>query len=156
MRLLSLNVAIFETNNDLLLRFLSKQNLDILCLQEVSEKVDASVNPDFISKNYIDKATKKLRHSFFGLTWMVKDFHLRNFHQKERFDYDFGGFLIAGNYIKTKFRIIKTSNVFVQGNSQIKVTDWSTWPTVQTKAVQVVDLELPNRKKLRVLNYHGI
>lgn len=156
MRLLSLNVALFETNNDLLLKFLSKQNLDILCLQEVAEKIDASVNPDFASKNTIDKATKKLKHSFFGLTWMVKDFHLKNFHQKENFDFDFGGFLHAGNYLKTHFRITKKSNVFVKGNSQIKVTDWSSWPKSQIKAVQVVDLELSNSKKLRVLNYHGI
>ncbi len=107
MRLLSLNVALFETNNNLLLRFLSKQNLEILCLQEVSKKVDVSVNPDFISKNYIDRVTKNLKYSFFGQTRIIKDFHLKNFHKKENFDFDFGGFLKAGNYIKTKFRIIK-------------------------------------------------
>jgi len=156
MRLLSLNTALFETNNDLLSRFLSKQNLDILCLQEVSEKVDSSVNSDFISKSYIDKATKSLKYSFFGPTWMIKDFHQKNFHQKMSFDFDFGGFLKAGNYLKTKFRIIKKSHVFVQKNTQIKVTDWSSWPKNQSKAVQVVDLELPNLKKLRIINYHGI
>lgn len=41
-------------------------------------------------------------------------------------------------------------------NKIIKVTDWSTWPKKQSKAVQVADLQLPNSKKLRVLNYHGI
>jgi endonuclease/exonuclease/phosphatase family metal-dependent hydrolase len=87
---------------------------------------------------------------------MVKDFHLKNFHQKESFDFDFGGFLTAGNYLKTRFKIINKANIFVQENFQIKVTDWSTWPKIQSKAVQVVDLVLPDSKKLRVLNYHGI
>lgn len=157
MKLLSLNVALFETNNDLLLKFLSKQELDILCLQEVAEKIDESVNPDFVSKDHIDKATLNLTHSFFGPTLMAHDFHLKNFHQKENFDYDFGGFLTAGNYLKSKFKIIQKSNVFVKGSlSQIEITDWSSWPEGQIKAVQVVDLELLNSKKLRVINYHGI
>lgn len=61
MRLLSLNVALFETNNKLVSGFLSKQNTDILCLQEVSEKVGLEVNPDYISKDVINQATKKLK-----------------------------------------------------------------------------------------------
>ncbi len=156
MKLLSLNVAVFETNNESLLKFLSKQDLDILCLQEVAEKIDASANPDFISKRYIDKATKNLKYSFFGPTWHMKDFHLKNFHQKESFDFDFGGYLKTGNYLRTKFKIIKKGNVYVLRNSPIRVTDWSKWPKSQVKAAQVVDLEFPNSKKLRVINYHGI
>jgi len=156
MRLLSLNVALFETNNDLLLKFLSKQKFYILCLQEVSEKVDSSVNPDFISKNYIDEATADLKYSFLDPTLLAHDFHLKNFHQKASFDYDFGGFLKAGNYLKSKFRIIKNSSVFVKGGPEIKTLDWSGWPETQIKAVQVVDLQLPKSKKLRVINYHGI
>lgn len=155
MKLLSLNVALFETNNDALSDFLSKQNLDILCLQEVSAKIDVSANPDFVSKKSIDKVTKNLKYSLFGITWIIKEFHLKNFHKKENFDYHFGGFLKAGNYLKTRFKVIKKANVFVQKGS-LMPTDWSSWPKEQSKAVQVVDLELPNSKKLRVLNYHGI
>ncbi len=156
MRLLSLNIALFETNNKLLSEFLSKQNLSILCLQEVSEKIDSSVNPDYISKDSIDEATKSLKYSFFGPTWIIKDFHKKNFHQKASFGFDFGGFIKSGNYIRSSYRFIKRSNVFVEGKSQFKVIDWSTWPEKQSKAIQVVDLELPNSKRLRVLNYHGI
>lgn len=156
MKLLSLNVAIFETNNERLLKFLSELSADILCLQEVSAKIDASANPDFISKNYIDKATRNLESAFFGKTWIIKDFHLKNFHQKADFDYDFGGFLKAGNYLKTKFKIIQKANIFVQATPTFEVADWTKWPDNQSKAVQVVDLELPNSKKLRILNYHGI
>jgi len=155
MRLLSLNVALFETNNDLLLDFFSKQNLDIVCLQEVAARIDASVNPDFVSKVVVDKATKNLEHSFFSKTWIIKEFHLKNFHKKDNFDYHFGGFLKVGNYLKTKFRIVNKSNIFVQKGSMIP-TNWSNWPKEQSKAIQVVDLELPNFKKLRIINYHGI
>lgn len=155
MRLLSLNVALFETNNELVSGFLSKQNIDILCLQEVSEKVDPSVNPDYVSKDPIDQSTKELKYSFFGPTWSIKDFHQKNFHQRISFDFEFGGFLKSGNYIKTKYKIFKKQNVFLT-NKIIKVTNWSTWPKKQSKAVQVVDLKLPNSKKLRVLNYHVI
>jgi len=156
MKLLSLNVAVFEPNNDSLFKFLTEENFDILGLQEVSETSDANVNPDFISKNHIDEATKNLEYSFFGPTWMVKDFHMKNFHQKASFDYDFGGYLTAGNYLKSRFEIIKKANIFVQENSQIKVTDWSKWTTNQSKAVLLTDLQLPHLKKLRILNYHGI
>ncbi len=156
MRLLSLNVALFETNNDLLSGFLAKQNPDILCLQEISEKIDHTVNPDYVSKDCIDSAANNLKYSFFGPTWIIKDFHKKNFHQKASFDFDFGGFIKSGNYIRSRFRIIKKSNVFVEGKSHFKVIDWSTWPEKQSKAVQVVDLELPDSKKLQVLNYHGI
>jgi hypothetical protein len=156
MKLLSLNVAVFESNNLLLQEFLAGQKADIICLQEVAEKVDATVNPDFISKNYIDKSSSELKYSLFSPTWMVKDFHMTNFHKKEHYDFDFGGFLEAGNYLKTKFKIIKKSSIFVTKNTKARVIDWSTWIQNQAKAVQVVDLELPDKKKLRVLNYHGI
>lgn len=156
MRLLSLNIALFETNNKLVSEFLSKQNTDIICLQEVAERIDSSVDPAYISKDSIDRATKDLKYSFFTPTWIIKDFYQKNFHQKENFEFDFGGFIKSGNYLKSRFKIIKKSSVFVQQNTQIKVTDWSKWPKEQSQAVQVVDLELLSSKKLRVLNYHGI
>lgn len=155
MLLLSLNVALFEANNERLHQFLLEQNPDIVCLQEVADKIDPEVNPAYLSKKYIDKAIKKLTYSFFSPTWEIRDFHQKNFHQKDSFDFEFGGFLLAGNYFKSKYKILKKSNVFVQDNN-IKVTDWTTWPKIQSQAVQVVDLKLPNLKKLRILNYHGI
>lgn len=155
MLLLSLNVALFETNNERLHEFLLQQNPDIICLQEVSGNLDPNVDPKFLSKDYIDNATKNLKYSFFGPTWEICDFHQKNFHQQENFDFDFGGFLKAGNYIRSKFKIIKKSNVFIQ-NKIIRFTDWSAWPRKQSKAVQVADLALPGSKSLRILNYHGI
>ncbi len=155
MLLLSLNVALFETNNEKLYKFLLTQKPDIVCLQEIAQGKDPNVDPVYLSKPFIDKATKNLRHSFFGPTWEIKEFHMTNFHQRDNFDFDFGGFLKSGNLIKTEFKILQKSNVFIS-HKHIKVTDWSIWPKVQSKAVQVVDLQLPNSKKLRILNYHGI
>lgn len=155
MKILSLNVALFETNNAKLSKFLTDQKLDIICLQEVASSFSKTIKEDFLSKDCIDQATTKLKYSFFAPTWEVKDFHQKKFHQKEVFSFDFGGFLKSGNYIKSKFKILKKANIFF-GNKNIKVTDWSTWPQIQSKAIQLVDLLLPNSKKLRVLNYHGI
>lgn len=156
MLLLSLNVALFETNNEKLYEFLQNFKPDIACLQEAAEQVDPQVNPVYISRNFIDQATQKLKYSFFSPTLMLKDFHKKDFHQRESFDFDFGGFIKSGNYIKSKFKFASKANVFVGENTNIKVLDWSTWPKGQSKAVQVVDVQLPGGKKLRVLNYHGI
>lgn len=155
MLLISLNVALFETNNEKLYKFLLKHNPDIVCLQEIAHSVDPNTNSAFLSKKFIDQATKHLKYSFFGPTWEIRSFHQKNFHQRENFYFDFGGFLKSGNYIKSKFKILKKTNIFLQ-NKNIKVTSWDNWPEVQTKAVQVVDLQLPDSKKLRILNYHGI
>lgn len=155
MRLICLNVALFETNNEKLYEFLLEQKPDIICLQEVADRVASEVNPLYISKRFIDKATPSLSYSFFSPNWEIRDFHRKNFHKKESFDFEFGGFLKAGNYIKSKFKILKKTNVFIKYKT-IKFTDWSTWPQKQPKAVQVVDLGLPHPKKLRILNYHGI
>lgn len=155
MLLISLNVALFETNNEKLYKFLLEQKADIVCLQEVADKIDESVDTAFLSKRFIDKATRKLQYSFFGPTLIIKDFHQKNFHQKESFDFDFKGFLKTGNLIKSKLKMLKRSNVFMK-SKKIKVTDWSTWPMIESKAVQVADLQLPESKKLRILNYHGI
>ncbi|MCL5784376.1 MAG: endonuclease/exonuclease/phosphatase family protein [Patescibacteria group bacterium] len=155
MKLVSFNVALFETNNEELYEFILGQKPDLLCLQEVADKIDPHVNPAYISKGFIDRATQNLRYSFFGPNWEIHDFHQKNFHKKESFDFEFGGFLQSGNYIKSKFRMLKKSNVFIK-YKRIKFTDWQTWPQKQPKAVQIVDIQLPNLKKLRILNYHGI
>lgn len=155
MKLISLNVALFETNNEKLFKFLLEQKPDIVCLQEAALSTDPKVIKDYLSKDFIDKATPKLKHSFFSSTWLSKDFHLKNFHKKEDYFIDFKGWIESGIYIKSKFKILKSLNIFLK-NTFGKMTDWTLWPENEAKSVQVVDLELPNSKKLRVLNYHGI
>lgn len=154
MKLISLNVALFEKNNDKLNDFLSKEDADILCLQEVTKKVDSDVNKDFITKDTIDQTTPNLNESFYGPIWVLSKFEMGNFHGKDYFSFDLGGKAEFGNYIKTKYKILKAQNIFVQ-NHFTYITDWSNWPNEDYRGVNVVDLEIDG-KKLRVLTYHGI
>jgi endonuclease/exonuclease/phosphatase family metal-dependent hydrolase len=156
MRLISLNVAIFEDNNKLVERFLVEQNADILCLQEVTRAIDGSANPEYISKNPIDFATKNLKYEFYNPITILKDFQVNNFHKKESFSFDFGGFIEMGNYMRTRFEIIKKEHLYVKNAGNIKITDWKNWPKCFSTGVQVADLKLHQSKMLRVINYHGI
>ncbi|MEX2027969.1 MAG: endonuclease/exonuclease/phosphatase family protein [Candidatus Curtissbacteria bacterium] len=154
MKLVSLNVALFENNNIKLEDFLRSQNADILSLQEVTKRIDESVNLDLISKDTIDNFSIQLQNSFFAPVWILSKFEKANFHGKKHFLFDLGGKAEFGNYIRTKFHISKGQNIFVQ-NHFTYVTDWSNWPEEDYRAVQVVDLNIGGGK-LRLLNYHGI
>ncbi|MBI4225763.1 hypothetical protein HY612_01495, partial [Candidatus Roizmanbacteria bacterium] len=98
-KLLSLNVSIFDENNEKLIRFLRNISSDIVCLQEATRKVDESALDSFITKTAVDKATPKLTYSFYAPNWSLRDFKQKNFHGKRLFQHDFGGFIEYGNYI---------------------------------------------------------
>ncbi len=155
MLILSLNVALFEDNNEKLAKFIQNQNPDFVCLQEVARRVDLTAFEKFISKDTIDKVTVNLKSSFFAPLWACKEFYQENFHGKEKFYINLGGFLEMGNYIKSKFPVNAGKNIFVQ-NQFTYITDWSMWPEEDYRAVQVADIALEPGKKLRLINYHGI
>jgi len=79
----------------------------------------------------------------------------KNFHGKKVFQHDFGGFIEYGNYIKTRFTIFQGKSVFVQHHFSY-LTDWD-WvedhPGEEPRMVQIADLELNSRQKLRLINY---
>ncbi len=154
MKLLSLNVALFEKNNEKLKEFLGLNNFDIICLQEITKRVDKKADSDFVTKNIVDSSLIKLTNSFYSPTWVLSKFEKADFHGEKFFSFDMGGNVEFGQYIKSVFPISKGQNIFVQ-NSFSYVTDWSKWPDEDYRAVQVTDLQLKNTK-LRVLNYHGI
>jgi len=154
MKLLSLNVALFEKNNEKLARFILTQKPDILSLQEVTRRVDLSAGRDFISMNSIDVASSQLVHSFFAPIWILSKFEKLDFHGKEKFTFDMKGKVEFGNYLRSRYPIVKGQNVFVQNHLSL-VTDWSAWPEEDYRAVQVSDLDIEG-KKVRILNYHGI
>lgn len=154
MKLISLNIAAFEKNNTKLSQFLTEQNADFLLLQEVVRGIDDSVNPELLPIKHIDDATANLSNSFFSPNWVLSKIELNNFHKKDYFLIDFGGKVEFGNYIKTRYKINKGQNIFVQ-NHLTYITDWSKWPEEDYRAVQVSDLDIKG-KKLRLLNYHGI
>jgi endonuclease/exonuclease/phosphatase family metal-dependent hydrolase len=156
MKLLSLNVAIFEANNRLVEKLLLKQDADILCLQEVTRAIDKSTNPDYVSKKPIDSVTKDLKFELYNPITIMKDFLGKNFHKKDTYVFDFEGFVEMGNYIKSRFEIVKKEHIYLKKTKSIKITDWNNWPKDFATGVQIVDLQFPNSKKLRVLNYHGI
>ena len=157
-KLLILNVSIFDENNEKLIRFLKEINPNIICLQEVTRKVDASALDSFITKTAVDQATPRLPYSFYAPNWALRDFKQKNFHGKKVFHQDFGGFIEYGNYIKSRFKIIQGKSVFIQHHFSY-LTDWE-WmenhPGEEPRMVQIADLELNSRQKLRLINYHGI
>ncbi|MFA5136683.1 MAG: hypothetical protein WC489_04800 [Patescibacteria group bacterium] len=116
MRLISLNVGLFEKNNRKLGDFLKKENADILALQEVTKKVDDTANPELISKDAIDGSTPKLHHSFFAPNSIMSDFEQKDFHGKSRFAFTIGGKVEFGNYVRTRFHMIKGQNIFLQNH----------------------------------------
>jgi endonuclease/exonuclease/phosphatase family metal-dependent hydrolase len=154
MKLLSLNVALFEENNEKLAAFIQSQQADFLCLQEVTKRVDTSARTELISKDVIDASSAELRHSFFAPVWVLSKFQKANFHGKELFEFDLGGNAEFGNYTKAKYSIVKGQNVFVQNHFSY-VTDWSNWPEEDYRGFQVTDL-IVEGKELRLINYHGI
>jgi len=154
MKLLSLNVSIFDDNNDKLTRFLKETSTDIVCLQEVTRKVEDTALDSFITKDAVDKATPELTNSFFAPNWVLRDFEIPNFHGKEIFQHDFGGFIEIGNYVRSSFKIIEGKGVFVQGDFSY-ITDWKWNLGQEPRIVQVVNLKI-NSQRLRIINYHGI
>src|SRR5258708_942901 len=102
-KLVSLNVSLFDDNNAKLTNFLSNLRPDTCCLQEVSREVDSSALDTYISKTAIDRAIPELTQSFFAPNWALKDFRQANFHGKELFKHDFGGVIEYGNYVKSRF-----------------------------------------------------
>src|SRR3989344_8252882 len=153
MKLVCLNVAIFETNNDKLNTFLKKQSADFLALQEVTKRTDEQAFEKYVSIDTINQVTTELKYRFFAPNWIQNDFEIPNFHGVDLFKYDLGGFIESGNYIKSKFKISSAKNIFVQ-NYFALITDWSEWPKQDYKAIQAVDIELPEGKKFRIINYH--
>src|SRR3989304_7220337 len=154
MKLLSLNVALFESNNSKLSKFLSEKKVDIACFQEVTRSLDKGVLKKYISKDAIDKALDELKFDFFGPNDVFGPIELTEFHGKKNFHFDPGGMMELGNYTKCKYPITKGQNIFPEGHFTYE-TDHSNWDDEQNKALLVTDLDT-GKHNLRVINYHGI
>lgn len=154
MRLITLNVALFEANNSKLEKFLKDQRADIVCFQEVAKEIDETVLHEYITKSPIDSATSELGYYFFGPTSIMDRFDMEGFHGHDAFHFDLGGLTEVGNYTKSKFKLNKGQNIFVE-NHLTYVEGRPKWPDEDYRAVLVTDFEV-GKKQLRVLNYHGI
>lgn len=154
MKLISLNVALFETNNSKIAKFLNNEHLDIACFQEVTRRLDKNVSKEYLSKDVIDKGTSKLEYGFFGPVCVYEKISAKNFHGQENFFFDLKGKLELGNYLRSRYEIKKAQNIFLDGEYSNDLSK-DKWPDEQHRAMSVVDLILAN-KLLRIINYHGI
>lgn len=155
MKLISLNVALFEPNNPKLVPFLKKEHPDITCFQEVTRSLEDKVNTRFISKDSIDGAISNLKFSFFGPTNVFGEINMKDFHGVESFHFNPKGLLEMGNYTKSKYKILKAQSIFLEGNLTYNISQ-SGWPDEQGRAILMVDLSINNDSSLRIINYHGI
>ena len=153
MKLVSLNVAVFQANNKHLFKFFQEQNADFICLQEISRGLEDSVDKNYITIDPVNKATTSLKYFFYGPNTVFSEFKVSNYHDT-LFSFAFGGQLEFGNYTKSKFEILKAQNIFIENHFTYS-HDRSGWPEEDYRAVLVTDHEV-NGKKLRILNYHGI
>lgn len=157
MKLVCLNVGLFEENNDKLKTFLKKQNPDFIALQEVTRRIDKTAFEKYVSKDSIDELTKDLTYSFFSPNWTMDGFEVLNFHSKKLFKIDLGGFVEFGNYIKSRYKITLGRIVFTKGGFTLITEEyWNRWPENDCKSFQLADISLGSGKKIRILNYHGI
>jgi len=156
-KLISLNVSIFDANNDGLNSFLVEYVPEIICFQEVTRNVDTSAHDRYISKDAIDKATPQLSHAFYAPNAAFKEVAIPNFHGKKLFTHDFGGVIEYGNYVKSRTKIIEGKSVFVQNSFSYSYDgDWfSQHMGNEPRMVQIVDIEI-NHRPHRIINYHGI
>jgi endonuclease/exonuclease/phosphatase family metal-dependent hydrolase len=155
MRLVCLNVAVFEKNNAGVADFLAAQHPDIVCLQEVTRGVGPKVDPGYVSLEAVNAALPDLPHSFYGPLWVTKDFWCNNFHGHERFEISYGDWLEFGLLVKSRYPIRYGELPFVQGSFAMR-SDWSSWPEDDSRAVQSVDLVIGDGTNLRIVNYHGV
>src|SRR3990167_582320 len=153
MKLVSLNVAVFQANNKHLAKFLSAQNADFICLQEISRGLEDSVDKNYITIDPINKATPSLKYFFYGPSSVFSDFKVSNYHGAP-FGFKFGGLIEFGNYTKSRYKILKGQNIFIENHFTYN-NDHSGWPEEDYRAVLVTD-HIVKGKKLRILNYHGI
>lgn len=154
MRLLSLNVGLFESNNQKLIPFLQDLDPDFACFQEVTRAWDEKAKPEFVSLPAIQKSLPENVYQFFGPNWFFKYFSKNDFHGKENFNFDLGGMVEFGNLVLSKHKMMSAQNAFLQNNYSL-VVDWSNWPKEDYKAVISTEIILGS-SPLRIINYHGL
>lgn len=156
-RLVSLNVSIFDDNNLKLSQFFKEINPDIVCLQEVSRKVDNSAFEKYITKDIFDSSMPLLKSSFYAPNFALSEYQKENFHGKKLFYHNFGGVIESGNYIKSKFPIYEGQSLSINGEFTY-ITDWKD-PATQSnlsRMMQVAYIKIKSNLMISCINYHGI
>lgn len=149
MKLLNLNVGIKLDNSKDVIDLISKNQYDIVTLQELMKKIDDTVFDKYNSSNII-KDNTHYKYSFFGPLWFANHHEKNNVIMK-----DFGGFTEQGNEVLSNYSIIQSSNIFYYKNYS-EFTDTTNFRKEDhPRAFVDVILEVDN-KKLQIINVHGI
>lgn len=149
MKLLNMNVCIKLDNIKDIIELISKDEYDIITLQEVMRKIEDSAFDRYNKSNLI-KSNLDYNYSFFGPLWIA------NHHEKNNvISKDFGGLVEQGNEILSKYPIIQSENIFYYKNYS-DFTDVTKFRQEDhPRAFENIILNV-NSKKLQIINVHGI
>ncbi len=112
MKLLCLNVGLFLKNNQLLNKYIRREDADILCLQEVTRGLEERTDKEFITYESIIEASVDLGNNYFSPMWNIDHFRKEGFHKEDDFYIDFNGRLDFGYLTRSRFNIESAKNVF--------------------------------------------
>ena len=151
MKLVNLNVGIKVDNTKQIAAFLKKQAADFIAIQEIALHLEVSVQPEYQSKAELESLlTGMYPYNFFGPLWVADGF--RSGKEVMR---DFGGHIVQGNQLLSKYPFITATNEFYYKHFEYMV-DWSNWRKEDHgRAVQVAEFDVGG-KRLQILNLHGI
>ena len=152
MKIISLNIGIKLNNIKKIISFLTRENADIVCLQEVSRALDKDVKNQFHAKQDLDSLLiKKYPHRFFGKLWKSKGFNATG-----KVELDFGGLIEQGNYILSKYPFSFAHNKFYYKKYKERI-DWSKWfEEDHGRALQHTVVDISDNKQIQLINLHGI
>lgn len=155
MKIISLNIAAFNTatfedNNKEVVEYLSEQDADILCLQEVARALDKNAKEKFRSKELIDeKLGQRYPYRFYAPFWAIDHFKKSDIYTEQC-----GGLIDLGNYILSKYPITKGEAFFPQA-PYTYITSWENWPEVEYKNFISAQIQI-GEKSVQIVNYHGL
>ncbi len=152
MKLVSFNISLKKDNTNAVTDFLTNINPDIVALQESMMPHSDSVFAQYRSGQDIQNAFKdSLPYSFFAPIYISK-----NITKSGQITRDFGGAVEQGTQLITKFPILCADNLFYYNEyrheydaTQFRENDWS-------RSILSAVLELPNDKRVKIINVHGI
>lgn len=149
MKLLNLNVGIKLDNNDKVIDLLSKDNYDIVTLQEAMRKIDDTVFDKYNNSNII-KSKINYKYNFFGALWVAEHHEKNNIIIK-----DFGGLTEQGNEILSNYPITQASNIFYYKDYSIfrDITNFRKEDYPRAFIDTIINIE---GKELQIINVHGI
>lgn len=152
MRLVSFNISIKKDNTPEVIDLLNNLMPDFIALQESMMPHEETVFQRFRSgKDISNYFSKCLRYSFFAPIYIAKCVTNNGICVE-----DFGGNVEQGTQILSKYKIYSAENKFYYHNyktnfdaTHFKEKDW-------VRSILTTIINLPNDKKLKIINVHGI